>query len=111
MSEELIQNSMKIILHAGDARLNCKKSLEAIAAFDFQKAKELLALANDDIRLAHMVQTDEIQQEARGEGEGYSILFAHAQDTLMTVYSEINIAKQLILIFESFDKRIKKIEM
>ena len=39
--------------------------------------------------------------DARGEEREYSLLFAHAQDTLMTIYSEINIAKQLLKIFKS----------
>ncbi len=40
----------------------------------------------------------------------YSLIFAHAQDTLMTIYSEINIAKQMIKIFESWEKRLKRLE-
>ena len=31
--------------------------------------------------------------ENQGEKQEYTLLFAHAQDTLMTIYSEINIAK------------------
>ena len=60
--------------------------------------------------MAPQVQTDAIQSETRGETCEYSLLFAHAQDTLMTIYSEINIAKQLIKIFESFDKRLSALE-
>lgn len=56
------------------------------------------------------MQTDAIQNETRGEKSEYSLLFAHAQDTLMTIYSEINIAKQLIKIFEVYENRISKLE-
>ena len=52
----------------------------------------------------------QIQGETRGEESEYSLLFAHAQDTLMTIYSEINIAKQLLKIFKSYDARIAALE-
>jgi len=110
MSEEIITSSMAIILHAGDARLQVKLALDAIADTDFAKAKECMAKATDEIRIAHRVQTDAIQGEAQGIKSEYSLLFAHAQDTLMTIYSEINIAKQMIAIFENYEARIKALE-
>ena len=33
------------------------------------------------------------------------ILFTHAQDTLMTIMSEVNLAEKMILVFESFYKQ------
>ena len=38
------------------------------------------------------------------------MLFAHAQDTLMTIYSEINIAKRMLAIFKAYDRRIEQLE-
>ena len=108
--DEIVQNAMEIILHAGDARLKCKEALDQIALFNIEKGKEKLKEAQDEITKAHKVQTDAIQGETRGEKSEYSLLFAHAQDTLMTIYSEINIAKQLIKIFEAYEERIVKLE-
>ena len=110
MTEEKVQEAMKIILHAGDARVFCKEALNAVAAQNIELAKVKIKEAQKNITLAHQVQTDAIQAETRGEASEYSLLFAHAQDTLMTIYSEINIAKQLIKIFESLDKRISALE-
>ncbi len=110
MDEKVVQSAMTIILHAGDARVACKEALEAIEQYDFETAKEKMADAQKKITAAHKVQTDAIQGETRGEKSEYSLLFAHAQDTLMTVYSEINVAKQMIKIFESYEKRISKLE-
>ncbi len=47
---------------------------------------------------------------SEGEKQEYSLLFSHAQDTLMVIYSEIITAKQLVQVFKSFDDRIKKLE-
>ena len=40
MDEKTVQAAMSIILNAGDARVACKEALDAIAAFDFEKANE-----------------------------------------------------------------------
>lgn len=110
MNDEMVQASMSIILNAGDARVSCKDALEAIAVFNFEKAHEKLKEANKKIVAAHKVQTDAISAETSGEKREYSVLFAHAQDTLMTIYSELNIAKQLLKISESFSNRLNHIE-
>ena len=59
---------------------------------------------------AHHIQTEDIQAAIRGEKQEYSLLFAHAQDTLMTIYSEIIVAKQLIAVFESYERRLTALE-
>ena len=110
MNEEVVQAAMNIILNAGDARNFCKQALDSIAKQDFDEAKEKMKKANEKITEAHKFQTDAIQGETRGEKSEYSLLFAHAQDTLMTIYSEINIAKQMIKIFESYEKRFEALE-
>ena len=99
MNEEVVQSAMAIILNAGDARVACKEALDAIAAFDYETAEEKLKVCHDAI-----------QDETRGEKSEYSLLFAHAQDTLMTIYSEINIAKQLLKIFKAYETRIAALE-
>ncbi|MGN1405480.1 MAG: PTS lactose/cellobiose transporter subunit IIA [Erysipelotrichaceae bacterium] len=110
MVEKTVKSAMDIILHAGDARLRCKEALDQIAVFDYKGAKEKLKEAQEEITKAHKVQTDAIQGETRGEESEYSLLFAHAQDTLMTIYSEINIARQMIKVFEAYEERIAKLE-
>lgn len=110
MNIEQAKTAMKIILHAGDARLKTTEALTALKSFDIAQAKQHLANANEDIVEAHKAQTAALQAESNGEDTEYSILFSHAQDTCMTVYSEMNIAEQLIDICESIDARLKKLE-
>lgn len=110
MEEKTIQTAMAIILAAGDARALCKQALNAIALQDFGEAKQRMEEANKKITEAHRIQTDAIQGETRGETAEYSLLFAHAQDTLMTIYSELNIAKQMIKIFEVYENRLSILE-
>jgi len=110
MNEKTVQNAMQIILHAGDARVHCMNALKAIETNSFEQAKEEIKLANSKIVKAHHIQTNAISAETQGEAGAYSVLFAHAQDTLMTIYSEINIAKRMIKIFEVYEARLAKLE-
>ena len=110
LDDKTAENSMQIILHAGDARVHCMNALKAIEKSDFELAKEEIKLANGEIVKAHHIQTNAISGETQGEPSDYSVLFAHAQDTLMTIYSEINIAKRMIKIFEVYDARLAKLE-
>ncbi len=110
MDEKNMQISMQIILNAGDARAACKKALDAVAKGELDLAKERIKDAQEKITIAHRIQTDAIQAETNGATPVYSLLFSHAQDTLMTVYSELNIARQLIKIFTSYDNRISELE-
>ncbi|MFV0381646.1 MAG: PTS lactose/cellobiose transporter subunit IIA [Breznakia sp.] len=110
MKNTVVEAAMKIILHAGDARVECKQALDAIAETNFTLAKKKFEKAQKEITLAHKVQTDSIQKSMSDEKAEYSLLFAHAQDTLMTIYSEINIAKQLLKICREYDKRLSNLE-
>ncbi len=110
LSEERVEAAMQIIMSAGDARVCCQQALSAIAKADFETAKDLLKESQKKITEAHRVQTEAIQGETRGEESEYSLLFTHAQDTLMTIYSEINIAKQMLKIFTAYEERIAALE-
>lgn len=110
MKSELIEQSMSIILYAGDARTYCEKALNEIADFEFDKAREQLEICETYIIQAHTLQTKIVQREAAGEMFDYLMLFAHAQDTLMTIASEIRMTKKLLKMYERLDKRLQRIE-
>lgn len=111
MEDKIIKAAMEILIHAGDARLANNEILIAIANQEFEKIDEKMEKAQAEIMAAHHIHTDTIQKDSAGESKiEYSLLFAHAEDTLMTVSSEINITKQLIKIFKSYEKRIVALE-
>ncbi|OIM96893.1 PTS lactose/cellobiose transporter subunit IIA [Pediococcus acidilactici] len=90
---------MEIIINAGDARDFISKALDKVAESDYSAAKELMEKANQKLVAAHRIQTKKLQKEAEGDAVEYSVLFTHAQDTVMTM-SEYNLSKKLIDIFE-----------
>ena len=104
MSEEkldLNRVAMEVILNAGDGRICVERALDCMASFDFEGAEQHLAEADKKILTAHRAQTDTIQRQAAGEDVEYSLLFTHAQDTLMTISSEYRIASKLLPIMRA----------
>lgn len=110
VQEQLTATAMEIIMNAGDARLSVTNALKAVVRQDFEVVAEHLKEAQEYLKVAHGLQTDTIQSEGNGEVIGHSLMFAHAQDTLMTIYSELNMTRQLVQIFESYEARIKALE-
>lgn len=104
MSENTdVKKTMEIILNAGDAREYITKAIDYVANYDYETAKAEMEKANKKLVIAHRLQTNKIQEEAEGKPIEYSVLFTHAQDTLMTVNSEYNITNHLINLFEKRD--------
>lgn len=106
----IVEAAMNIILNAGDAREDNLLAIAALAESNIESAKNYLKEADKKITEAHKIQTNQIQDEVRGKKGEYSLLFAHAQDTMMTVNSEILLTKSFAKIFEAYDERIKKLE-
>lgn len=110
INNPLILSAMGILTHAGDARVLAKQALEAVQNFDFEMAEKHLAEAKKEITQAHSAQTTIIQNEARGMKYEYSMLFNHAQDTLMTINSEIELTTSLVATFKVFANRFPEKE-
>lgn len=110
MNEEINEISMKIILEAGNAREMLQEGIKSLETFDFNNAEEKFNKAKEHLKVAHQTQTETIQGEARGEAISFSLLFAHAQDTLMTVMSEKNVAVNLLKLSKSIDQRFRELE-
>lgn len=102
VENELIEVAMQIILHAGDARIKTSEALAEVKKFNFEQAYACIKDAKECIRKAHIAQTEVIQDETRGKTYAYSLLFTHAQDTLMTINSEVKLANEMIELFQAF---------
>ena len=95
MEEKVVQVAMQVILHAGNARNLIRNLGNLIVDNKLDGVEEMLAEAKKEIVLAHKAQTELLQNEAKGNKIEMSILFSHAQDTLMTTDSECFIIETL----------------
>ena len=86
--------------------------MNAIAKGNLDEAKALLKEADKVQSAAHNVQTEMIQGDIRGGEEkmGYYVLFAHAQDTLMSIQVEINMTKSMLKIAKNYEARLAALE-
>lgn len=98
--EELATISMNVIMHAGTARDYVFQAVDKASAGEFDEADQLMIEANKEIVIAHKAQTKTLQKEADGVEFPFSPLFAHAQDTMMTVKSEMNIMREMIKLYK-----------
>lgn len=96
--DELTKVAMNIIIHAGEADKQMHELLDDLAQGKDDCLKEKLCIAKEEIRLAHVAQTEVLKNEAEGKVYIPSILFIHAQDTLMTVNSALGIAEKMVNI-------------
>lgn len=109
MDEKVINTAMDIILHAGEARNLATKAMMAELDGDKESAQELLASAKEYVKKAHISQTKVIQDEARGDKIEICLLFIHAQDTLMTIASEVNVMEQMMKMNRKLEEKINGI--
>lgn len=98
--DDLNAAAMQIILHAGDCRTLLN---EAIILTEKDGSEEeiaaKLAEAKEEIVKAHRIQTDMIQGTIEDDELETTLLFSHAQDTLMTIYSELNMTNAMLRLY------------
>ena len=89
---------MEVIMNAGDGRDKVDEALAAMAEGRLEQADALLREAEQLIAKAHNAQTEVVQSQVSGEDTEYSLLFVHAQDTVMTITTELRMAQKLLPI-------------
>lgn len=90
--------AIEVVMNAGDGRMKIDEALAAMAEADLDRAESLLKEAEELIVKAHNAQTEVIQSQVGGENMEYSLLFIHAQDTIMTINTELRMTKKLLPI-------------
>ena len=90
--------ALEVIMNAGDGRDKVDEALAAMAEGRLEQADALLREAEQLIAKAHNAQTEVVQSQVSGEDTEYSLLFVHAQDTVMTITTELRMAQKLLPI-------------
>lgn len=108
--DQLITVAIEIILHAGNARTKAKEALQLMKQKQSIDAENLLQEASLDIQHAHRAQTNIIQKEAQGASYSPPLLFIHAQDTLMSIQSELGLIKELVTLYGYIFQLVEKEE-
>lgn len=108
-TEELNTAAMQMILYAGNSRNMVNEALRDMeAGADKADIQMKLKEAKEEITKAHKIQTDVIQSTIEDDELQTTLLFSHAQDTLMTIYSELNIASHLVALFYCLERKMQE---
>lgn len=108
-SEELNQAAMQMIMLAGDSRSLLTEAVnETMAGASDEAIDEKLKLAKEKMVSAHRIQTDMIQSSIEEDELQTTLLFSHAQDTLMTIYSEQNMTGHIINMYRKLSEKLGK---
>lgn len=65
-----------------------------------------MKLAREEISAAHRIQTDLIQEEARGNHAEISLLLVHAQDHLMNAITVKELAEEFITLHKRIEEKV-----
>ncbi|OLP64512.1 Oligo-beta-mannoside-specific phosphotransferase enzyme IIA component [Bacillus pumilus] len=96
------QVSFQLILHSGNARSKLLQSLKRFRESQEEEAFQLMKEAEDDLRNAHDIHFQMIQQEASGEVTKFSLLLMHAEDHFMSTMTIKELVGELLPLFQSF---------
>lgn len=103
--EQLNSAAMQIILHAGDCRNLLNEAInDLLDDKSEEEVKDKITQAKKEITKAHVIQTDMIQSSINEEELQITLLFTHAQDTLMTINSEVNLVQSMIRLYRKLEK-------
>lgn len=103
--EQLSSAAMQIILHAGDCRNLLNEAInDLLDDKSEEEVKDKITQAKKEITKAHVIQTDMIQSSINEEELQTTLLFTHAQDTLMTINSEVNLVQSMIRLYRKLEK-------
>ena len=103
--EQLNSAAMQIILHAGDCRNLLNEAInDLLDDKSEEEVKDKITQAKKEITKAHVIQTDMIHSSINEEELQTTLLFTHAQDTLMTINSEVNLVQSMIRLYRKLEK-------
>ncbi|WP_242363728.1 PTS lactose/cellobiose transporter subunit IIA [Limosilactobacillus antri] len=104
-NHETTNQAMQLMINAGDAKEEAHQALRAARDGDFDLAKEKLTAAREKLNVAHNVQTAMLTDEAQGKAVQLTLLVVHAQDHLMTAITYVDLAEELVALYDRLDQR------
>lgn len=103
MEQDNLESVMSLIIHAGNAKSCAMEAIQSAKKREFELAQKSLDEAAEEITLAHNKQTVLLQKEANGEKNELSLLVVHSQDHLMTAITFIDLAKEIIELYQQIN--------
>ena len=100
MAQANIEAIMGLIMNAGDAKSSAMEAIQLAKQGKFEEAHQKIEAADKALVNAHHAQTDMLTKEAQGENIDITLLTVHSQDHLMTSIAFVDLAKEMIDLYE-----------
>ncbi|HEP2138218.1 PTS system cellobiose-specific transporter subunit IIA [Streptococcus pyogenes] len=91
---------MGLIMYGGEAKGKAVEAIHAARDGQFEESQHLLQEATNSLNIAHKSQTHLLSQEAAGDAVELSLLMVHGQDHMMTALAFIDLAKELVTVYD-----------
>ncbi|MGX7776404.1 PTS lactose/cellobiose transporter subunit IIA [Streptococcus pluranimalium] len=95
---------MGLIMYGGEAKGKAVEAIREAKNDNIEEAKTLIKDAYNSLNVAHNSQTELLTQEASGNSVELSLLMVHGQDHLMTAIAFIDMAKEVIDVYEKINE-------
>lgn len=99
MSEELLQQVMGIIAHAGEGKSLAMEALASCRAANYDEADALLSQSGKAIADAHEIHRQILAHSASHEQMPVSFLLVHAADYLTAAGTCRDLAEELVFMY------------
>lgn len=91
---------MNLIVDAGSARSYAMEAIHLAKEGKVDEAEAALQNAEQEMSKAHKVQTELIQQEAKGNHTPINLFMVHAQDHIMTAMLCKDLAREIVELYQ-----------
>lgn len=103
--DEFKKIAFQMISYAGMAYSSFFNAIESARNRDYDKASEFLNEGEENLTHAHLVQTNLLIKESKGEDVRCGVIMVHAQDHLMNAILLNGLAKEFILLYQKKEER------
>ena len=110
MTEEMEYICFQLIANSGAAKSSFIEAIQLAKAGNLKEAKIKVEEAEDSLVEAHKIHSNLIQKEATGEKIGFSLLFMHAEDQMLTTETLKIMACEMVEMCAVFLTNGKKAE-
>jgi len=100
MDESNYNVAFELILSAGNSKSQSLSAIEYARESNFEEAENCLEEAKIEMRKAHKIQVDMIQQEAQGKPVEVNIILVHAQDHLTMAMMAKDFSEEFVNIYK-----------
>lgn len=96
---------MNLIADAGSSKSYSMQAIAYAREGKFEAAKIAMNQSEEEITKAHALQTDLIQNEAKGDKTEMDLYMVHAQDHVMTAILAKEMAVEIVELYQRLEKQ------